>query len=175
MKNKILLTGLATFVVAVVALVVWHPSADAQINNYLNPIPAVYALPTNNTPAYGGAGWTNWLQGGTAFENDTKIDTAGAKDVSLQLRFRCAAANSGTVTVALGRNNDGAVGTTNIELFSAFSATANGNTAVTVCTNLSDIAGSGWGAHRYLYIMYITNGGAAAGGMTNYSIVPSLK
>lgn len=178
MNLKKFLFGASAITVAVAALVFSQSrKADGQtspVNNYFTAQPAIYSLQTNQTPVYGGAGWTNYLQGSTAFENDTPIDTAGAKDVALQFRFQCRAANAAAITVALGRNNDRSMGTTNIELFTAFAATANGNNVVTINTNLSTANGL-WGGYRYLYIMYITNAAAATGAITNYSIVPWLK
>lgn len=153
--------------------VVAQPSGGL-VNNYFNPVPAVYALATNNTPSYQAAGWTNYIGGTGVFENDTPIDTSGAKDVALQFKFRCSGANSGAITVALGRSNTLGAGTTNIELFTAFTATANGTAQVIMNTNLST-ANNLWGAYRYLYVMYITNGGATTGGLTNYTITPWLK
>ena len=178
MKKQLAIIGGLVLVVSAI-LAVFEGNVTGQPNPLSNPFSSPTVVQayqgtnaTNEGVTYQGSVWTNYIAESTAYENDTPIDTQGYKDVALQFRFRCSAANTAAIGVMLGRSNDRVAGTTNIENFRYFTATAAGNATVTICTNLGP--NNVWGAYRYLYVMYITNP-AAGGGLTNYSIIANMK
>ena len=118
--------------------------------------------------------WTNSLAGASSATNVVRIDTGGAKDCGVQFSFQCAAANTGTITIAFGLSNDGNLTYSNIQRFGTLSAVASGAARVSVCTNYGP-ANNILGGLRYLYVLDITNGGAASGFLTNYFVSVNLK
>jgi len=177
MKKEIQNYLVATVVAVLVAaafIVAGHQDARGALSGggILNPQRIIDS--TQNNTASGT--WTNRILGsGQAAPVNTRIDTGAEAGVGLntavELSFEAASANSGLVTMFLGRNNSGLQGNTNMEQFALLTATANAANHITVCTNFGP-SGLG-GAYRYYYIMAISNGGV--GFLTNYSVTVSTK
>ena len=77
------------------------------------------------------------------------------KECAISLQVQSDAANTGVLTVILGRNISGLTGSTNMEQFLTFQVLCTGATATTVGTNITV------GAFPYLYLYSIANTNAA--------------
>lgn len=172
MKDKIKVVGALASLALMLGLgsVFFQAQVDkAQAQNSILSPSRIIDGTVNNT---NGGTWTNRILGsGQASPVNTRIDTSTFKDCAIELSFEAASANSGLVTMFLGRNNNGLNGNTNMEQFAILSATANATTHITVCTNLG--SPNLGGAYRYYYIMAISNGGV--GFLTNYTVTVNLK
>jgi hypothetical protein len=139
----------------------------------LNPQRIIDSTQNNTTTGT----WTNRIlgsgQAGGGYQANpiARVASGGAKEVSFELSFEAASANSGLVTVFFGRNNSGLQGSTNMEQFALLTATANGTAHITVCTNFGP--SSLGGGYQYFYVMAISNGGV--GFLTNYTVTTGLK
>lgn len=119
----------------------------------------------------------DFLSSGTIYSNvskatgftDVKIDKH--KEVGLQFKFQGDRATTGTMTFTLARSMDGTTFETTPRMI--YAVAANGNTVVTLCTNLT----STWvGPYKYIRMVSVANADAnAALNFTNLQFSAVIK